>query len=93
MTEINPKEHTLKGIVLIVTLLLFDCTWNDHIVSVGKSVAEAKPDLWEYEREVGMSASQVFFAHLRKFEGHWKKPAISKRPRSFRERYFSDEIG
>lgn len=51
-------------------LLLSDCTWNDYISPVGKSVANAKQDLWECDRAVGMSASQVFFVHLQEHQDH-----------------------
>jgi len=70
ITEINPEEHMTKGIILIATLLLSGCTWNDYISPAGKSVADAKQDLWQCEREAGMAASQVFFVHLQELQDH-----------------------
>jgi hypothetical protein len=32
------------------------------------SVADAKRDLWECEREVGMAAGRVFFIHLQELQ-------------------------
>lgn len=59
-----------KGVILVATLLLSGCTWNDYISPAGKSVADAKRDLWECEREAGTAASQVFFVHLQELQDH-----------------------
>lgn len=59
-----------RGLVLLTLLVLSGCTWNDYIAPAGKSVADAKRDLWECEREAGMASSQVFFIQLQELQDH-----------------------
>ena len=59
-----------KGIILLATLFLSSCTWNDYLSPSGKSVAEVKRDLWECEREAGTASSQMFFIHLQELQDH-----------------------
>lgn len=60
-----------KGIMLVAILLLSaSCTWNDYLSPAGKSLTDAKRDLWECEREAGTAASQIFFVHLQELQDH-----------------------
>lgn len=58
------------GLIVCALLLLSGCTWNDYLSPTGKSVADAKRDLWECEREAGTAASQAFFIQLQELQDH-----------------------